>query len=238
MIHILISNKDKTSISTVIKQFIDLDEKFNFKSINIVDLGSRNFDSLFETNFGRKIRFIYKREKYFNKSIALNLGLNVLKEHYFDYVLICDADIIFNEKTIEQFIKLNSCILDEVIETKDKSISRIAFGIIKTQIGLLLKVNGYDSNFIGWGFEDHDIIHRLSKLDDFKRIGKANHISHCDIERIQNYEGDNIKAMRTINEKYFKSKIENPKMGTLTFDIYGLRTITKINNFNEVIFYE
>lgn len=238
MIHILISNKDKSSISSVIKHFINLDKVFNFKSINVVDLGSKNFDSLFEYNFGKKIRFIYKKEHFFNKSKAINLGLNILKTHHSDYVLISDADIVFDKNTIEQFISLNSCILDEVIETKDKAVSRKAFGIIKTKIGLLIEVNGYDSNFIGWGFEDHDIIQRLSHVDNFVRIGQVSHISHNDMERIQNYEGNDRKAMRTSNEKYFRSKVDSPKLGTLCYDVNNLQTTTTTNDFNDVIIYE
>ncbi len=216
MIHILIPNMNKTSIGTVINNFVKLDKHFLFKSINIVDLGSKNFKELSKTNYNRSINFIYNKNKFFNKSKAINLGINHLKDFPQESVLICDADIVIDKITLKLLLEHEACILEEVKESKTSSV-RQAFGIIKVRISNLLDINGYDSRFVGWGFEDHDIIKRLSKKNAIHKAGQALHISHDDVERTQSYYTNNIEEMRQINLNYFNEK--TTRLGTLSEDV-------------------
>jgi predicted glycosyltransferase involved in capsule biosynthesis len=238
MIHILIPNKDKPGISKVLSNFVALDNIFEFKSINIVDLGSGYFNKLINTDFGKPIKFIYYHQQYFNKSKAINLGINFLRELPEEYVLICDADIIFDKITLRMFIDSQSCILDKVVESENESNIRKAYGIIKVKIGSLIEVNGYDSNFKGWGLEDEDIIERLSYSNDLKRMGKCIHLSHNDNERIQNYEESSIEFMRESNYHYFINKNGNDKSGTLKQDTKNLSFKSSYNHFNDLLIYE
>ncbi len=69
--------------------------------------------------------------------------------------------------------------------------TRQAPGLLMVRRDDFLKVNGYNAGLNGWGWEDQDMICRLSLYAKCKRIttGIAKHISHDDVARMQSYLG-------------------------------------------------
>lgn len=71
------------------------------------------------------------------------------------------------------------------------------FGIWRSDI---LNVNGFDEEFTGYGFEDHDLLDRLARLDlKFRKLkfrGIAWHINHPQNSSLQNFEKNRNYQLR------------------------------------------
>lgn len=67
--------------------------------------------------------------------------------------------------------------------------TRQAPGLLMVKRDHFLKVNGYNSRLKGWGWEDQDMICRLTLSAKVKRVQSetALHISHDDASRMQSY---------------------------------------------------
>lgn len=193
------------------------------QAIWVVDLQIDEENKSFATH--HRINYVTLDELFFNKSFAINIGIHQILRCNTSIeadILICDADvkIPFEVLTQIQDCSTENVILHEVIESEDQR-SRIAYGVIKTKLSSLLKVKGYDSKFIGWGFEDHDIIFRIEAVSTaFIRLGHGYHLSHSDYYRVKNYYADNLQEMRISNLKYYElKKRRNLLMGTYDRDI-------------------
>ncbi|WP_335965069.1 galactosyltransferase-related protein [Galbibacter sp. PAP.153] len=225
MINIIIPTKKKQCLKETLEHFSKYFPSEKGKIILVIDLDDdENIASLCNS---LDIHYVGFYSEKFNKSLALNIGISKIVKlvHENDSLLICDADVTLSTKTISLFKKHSHIILDKVIETKDNS-SRDAYGIIKCPLKDLLEVNGYDSNFRGWGFEDHDVIWRISQLGrTFIRLGIGKHKSHDDIERTRNYHSNNRLLMREENKRYFEKKKKNKTLiGTLIQDTQILKS--------------
>ena len=121
----------------------------------------------------------------FNKSNALNIGINAAEGKY---IVIADIDIVFPPDYFKKisdhliqgsFITHKAYYLPETFQLKDVEslfLADFSSGCIEKFIGLcvatkesFLNINGYDEYFLTWGGEDDDIINRL-ELDGGKRI--------------------------------------------------------------------
>ncbi len=71
-----------------------------------------------------------------------------------------------------------------------------------------LKINGYNGNLIGWGWEDQDMIARLTLGAGLNRIqyGEAIHISHDEESRIKFYPVNNRWESR---DRMFRQALNN-----------------------------
>ena len=219
--HLLLSVKDRDSIFKVLEHYAVIKESGeHLKSILVVDLHDDQVLREFCQSNAVGYEPFYREE--FNKSVALNLGINRLYAEYpSEQVLVCDADVTLDHHLLSDIAQCEApIILDEVQESEDGSV-RKAFGMIKCFLKGLVEVGGYDSEFNGWGFEDHDIIWRLENIGyKFKRLGRGTHISHSDEKRVRHYYSDNLSGMRLKNKGYYESKVKNKILsGTLNSDI-------------------
>jgi glycosyltransferase involved in cell wall biosynthesis len=100
--------------------------------------------------------------------------------------------------------------------------SRNAPGLLLTSKRNFESINGYNSNLVGWGWEDQDMISRLTLGAGLTRkiFGKAYHISHDDQERTKHYPISNRWESR---DKMFRQALANYDadqfMGTYSKDI-------------------
>lgn len=108
-----------------------------------------------------------------------------------------------------------------LIKTQDGRVLRIkdseedATSGLRNAPGLLMaskknfqSINGYNSNLIGWGWEDQDMIGRLTLGAGLQRkfYGNALHISHDDNERVKHYPLANRWESR---DKMFRQALAN-----------------------------
>lgn len=86
--------------------------------------------------------------------------------------------------------------------------TRNAPGLLMVSKENFQRVNGYNSNLVGWGWEDQDMIGRLTLGAGLERkfFGKALHISHKDEERTKHYPLSNRWESR---DKMFRQALAN-----------------------------
>jgi hypothetical protein len=86
--------------------------------------------------------------------------------------------------------------------------SRQAPGLLMVRRSDFLSVNGYNSRFRGWGWEDQDMISRLTLGAGLERVsyGHATHLSHDDHARISNYPITNRWESR---DRMFRQALAN-----------------------------
>ncbi len=79
----------------------------------------------------------------------------------------------------------------KIVDNEEDAIdgTRQAPGLLMVRRSDFLSINGYNSRLHGWGWEDQDIISRLTLGAGLARIqhGRAIHLSHDDAARISNY---------------------------------------------------
>ncbi|MBT1695477.1 glycosyltransferase [Fulvivirgaceae bacterium PWU4] len=85
---------------------------------------------------------------------------------------------------------------------------RNAPGLLMVRKEHFYAVNGYNSELIGWGWEDQDMIGRLTLGAGLTRItlGHAQHISHDDVSRTGQYPEKNRWLSR---DKMFRQALSN-----------------------------
>jgi hypothetical protein len=86
--------------------------------------------------------------------------------------------------------------------------TRQAPGLLMVRREDLLSVNGYNSQLVGWGWEDQDMIARLTLGAGLERIseGQAIHISHDDNARVAHYPVADRWASR---DRMFRQALAN-----------------------------
>ncbi len=138
------------------------------------------------------LKVLIEGETYFNKSRAINLGVALSGA---SHVICCDADVLINAATISSWAQTFldppspdiALMPTSMVETADGR-SRAAPGIVAFKAHNFIAVEGYSSEFIGWGFEDRDFLWRLEQAGiRIINTGTAVHISHGETERTQNY---------------------------------------------------
>lgn len=104
--------------------------------------------------------------------------------------------------------------------------SRNAPGLLLVKKRDFEGVNGYNSNFHGWGWEDQDMISRLTLGANLKRIvhGNAIHLSHTDDARVKHYpNADRWESRDRIFRQALSNYNNNNFMGTMSSDIESFR---------------
>jgi hypothetical protein len=86
--------------------------------------------------------------------------------------------------------------------------TRQAPGLLMVRRSDLLSINGYNSQLIGWGWEDQDMISRLTLGAGLERISKgtAIHISHDDQARVAHYP---ISDRWSSRDRMFRQALSN-----------------------------
>ncbi len=124
----------------------------------------------------------------------------------------------------ELFIKTKNNRTLKIIDSEEDANdgTRMAPGLLLTSKKNFESINGYNSNLVGWGWEDQDMISRLTLGAGLTRkfFGKAYHISHDDKERTKHYPIANRWESR---DKMFRQALANYDadnfMGTYNRDI-------------------
>lgn len=90
--------------------------------------------------------------------------------------------------------------------------TRNAPGLLMVRRHHFLEIQGYNSHLHGWGWEDQDLIGRLTLGAGLRRVswGHATHISHEDSLRVANYPVSNRWESR---DKMFRQALANYDQG-------------------------
>ncbi len=194
----------------------------NIDSVIVVDFAVDRSDALgCYSGLDRKINIIEViDQRHFNKSAAINLGFAEVQT---DRLIVCDADVTIEHATIVEWATtkhpegLSS--LERVIES-DGSGTRSGPGICCCATADFSRLEGYCSDFIGWGFEDHDFISRAQQLGiAHTSSGVGTHLSHNDVERTRYYYSQDKQLMRDVNKSLFETRYrQGLTLGTLLSD--------------------
>jgi glycosyltransferase involved in cell wall biosynthesis len=104
--------------------------------------------------------------------------------------------------------------------------TRQAPGLLLTHRSSFERLGGYNARLHGWGWEDQDMIARLTLGDGLKRIqsGSVQHISHGDDSRIRHYPP--VKDRWESRDRMFRQALANYDRGdfsgTLAADLIEL----------------
>ena len=92
--------------------------------------------------------------------------------------------------------------------------SRQAPGLLVVRREDFLAVGGYNGGFEGWGWEDQDMIARLTLAGGLERLqhGTARHISHDDAARTKRYACGAANRWES-RDRIFRKALENYDMG-------------------------
>ncbi|MEM7801193.1 MAG: galactosyltransferase-related protein [Chloroflexota bacterium] len=164
-----------------------------------------------------------KGHHFFNKSIALNIGCHFAK---WDRLIVCDADVLIRKETLISWMSIDHnddiCKYLGVVIESETAERRKGFGICTFSKRCFHRIGGYDSRYLGWGFEDRDYLERL-RLSGVTVIedGEGIHLTHSDEERTRNYHSDDKLQMRQKNLVRYDALLEGNEMreGTLTADL-------------------
>jgi hypothetical protein len=91
--------------------------------------------------------------------------------------------------------------------------TRQAPGLLLTRRDDFLRINGYNGQLHGWGWEDQDMIARLTLGAGLTRIqrGVVTHLSHGDAERIAHYPP--VKDRWESRDRMFRQALANYDIG-------------------------
>ncbi|HEX2189831.1 MAG TPA: galactosyltransferase-related protein [Longimicrobiaceae bacterium] len=166
----------------------------------------------------------------FNKPVAANIGAFHARP---GPLLFCDADTF----VLPRYLRRWSLLLrrDEGTFIHPRRLIESATGAIRAAPGILAvmrhrfaAVEGYSSEFRGWGLEDRDILARLA-LGGGRGLasGWALHLSHGEAERVRHYGGRPREETRAENRRLFERRMERAeRFGTYTRDVgrFSFRT--------------
>lgn len=163
--------------------------------------------------------------QYFNKSIALNIGFHFTSA---ELVAVCDADILLDETFFAEGIRLfqqrtneKLAVIPKYVEESADGKQRAAPGICLLHKNTFLELEGYSSEYKGWGLEDRDFLARLALAAvTIEEVSWGIHLSHDNEERTKNYHSTSMTEMRQKNWELLCLRKEKAILtGTLTEDI-------------------
>lgn len=219
---VVIPVMDKPSVYQVFEYFRDFKPDL---PIVIVDMGgdvAEKMCSRYPCKYLSDVTVVsISGQTYFNKSVAINIGAYYVKT---ESLLICDGDVFINVQALDNWLLSTQTqillVLESVLES-DGSGTRIGPGICCVSLNDFRAAKGYCSDFVGWGFEDHDFNDRLAVMGIEKRVtGTGIHLSHNDIERVRHYPSNDRMAMRAENlSLYEKRRRDGILSGSLERDL-------------------
>ena len=184
----------KETLPANIEDTADIDREFIILNYNSKDRMNEYLWNHFQKEIKSGLVKLYhtKDPKYFNFSHSKNIAA---KQATGDIIINIDADNFivkgFSEWAIEQFQDRNI-----ICRPKTKKIPGIG-GKLAICKWNLLKLNGYDEDLKGWGFDDVDLINRGVKYLGLKYVDIPleflDLIHHTNRERFKNYESDVLK---------------------------------------------
>lgn len=165
-------------------------------------------------------------QRFFNKSIAINVGFHFTRS---SVIVMCDADVLLEASFFQEAARHYLCQPDSrkafspcFVQESVCGTRRPAPGIVALNRQHYLAVEGYCSEFIGWGMEDMDFLRRLRAADILlENISSGIHLSHPDTDRVRNYDLRSVDEMRVRNRRLYEQQVQlGQRYGTLTRDIH------------------
>jgi glycosyltransferase involved in cell wall biosynthesis len=251
VIEVIIPVKDRSEIMQCVRSLL---QEVLITKIIVCDGGSTENECI------KSLQALEKLDKVevlrfpawgFNKSRLINQGI-IHSES--DFLLISDADIIWNQAAVLSLLqKVSSnaniiCCIQDVEESQPDTLALVrdrysyevriekdtAFvniqlsshsqkhnrpgcGLICAKKSTLLTLGGYKENFIGWGWEDQDLLIRalLFKIQIYTS-GKVIHLSHSD--EVRNKHNGNLTPIQTRNLNIITC-LESLAVGVLQGDL-------------------
>lgn len=213
----------KDSFAKTVKHYLSLPAGL-IASIVVVDFDCNDPASKSARKLLNEFPHIYLSipgHQYFNKSLALNIGIGVANRNK---LLVCDADVQIEKADIQAWYGMNLCCnvcicLSEVKESETEE-TRSAPGIVLAHKSLYERICGYCSDFRGWGFEDHDFLSRARRHGaKILQQGRGIHLTHRDAERVRNYHLDSKALMRSSNIELYEARQAREEIyGTMELD--------------------
>lgn len=162
--------------------------------------------------------------EYFNKAIFLNRGAHSASGRL---LLFCDADVRLTTGTLRCWgcrfanVRSSQAMTPRYVLDSATGARRTAPGICAVSLADFRLVDGYCSAFVGWGFEDHDFLSRLTQAGvGIVAKGCGRHIAHTDGERTRFYATSDIQLMRADNMNlYLTRRRAGEMMGTYGVDV-------------------
>lgn len=182
-------------------------------------------------------------DKPFNRGKLLNIGAKYAIDNKFDYLCFHDVDML--PVTADYSYPEYPCSLISELENKEGNIFFNYFGgitLFKTED--FVAINGYSNNYWGWGFEDTDLLYRLTHSGlyfESKTVGMDDYslfyVSLTELDYIKvpiepnwvNYDFD-VKITAKIETKYFDENKDYDEYPI--FSIPGYNIGIFYNSFN------
>lgn len=230
-ITVLIPTMGKPSLGACLRHYLIHP---NVVSVIVVDFAVELSEALgCYSGLGGKVSIVEViGQKHFNKSAAINLGFAEVQT---DRLIVCDADVIIEPSTVTEWAITKTpehlISLERVIES-DGSGTRPGPGICCCATADFSRLGGYSSDYIGWGFEDHDFISRAQILGIAHICsGVGTHLSHSDAERTRYYYSQDKQLMREVNKSRFETRDrQGLVLGTLFSDQKKYRHKLRVKN--------
>jgi predicted glycosyltransferase involved in capsule biosynthesis len=160
----------------------------------------------------------------FNRGALLNIGFDIANKKEYDMYIFHDVDLI----SPPELKKLYSYVAKYPIQIGNLWREKYTFadflgGIISFNKDTFVKVNGYPTNFFGWGGEDDSLYNRLVTNDipvyypetnEKIEIKEMSHVPTTDIKELTNSNKQNnilsdLKNWRSNGLKQLKYKIND-----------------------------
>ena len=183
----------------------------------------------------------------FNRGKLLNIGFKHAVRNHCDYVVFHDIDMLpvdvdYSYSEVPIHLSTN------FINSKEEIFKTYFGGVTMFPTSLFEKVNGYSNDYWGWGFEDDDLLMRLTEANvftDFEYYEVPKHLTsgiylHGDRSYVECPNIIDVRKDFTIQITFKPDEIicdyEKPYDDYSVFSIPGYNTSISFNSFNRYKF--
>lgn len=224
-------------------------KKYKIKNVLIADSSdnflSRKIIAFIASFFGFDYRYFKVKGGVYNPSILKNKAYSYIRKK-FKYLLYMDVDVFLNDKTLEylqnqianqqQFDWLPVIFLNKNVKARDilhsynfvktKNIIQIGYttGIQFFDVKFFNELGGFDEDFLGYGCEDIDMLHRATGLLNLRSIDLINHDYYLD------HRGYNAAILKGFRNTFYRLK-ENFDINVMPVHLWHKR----FNNSNYML---
>jgi predicted glycosyltransferase involved in capsule biosynthesis len=174
--------------------------------------------------------------KFYHHSHAKNV---ITKFATGDIIIHLDADNLMSAEFLENVVYFMNPNIDRYIVNADNSADM--FGRICISRNNFMILTGYDEHFVGWGFEDTDLVYRAKSLLGLQYIiidEPMRPISHDNKERTKFTRFEDINSIHKIasaNATIMKYNIDNKIIAPNK--VWGIASVNCLNT-NKIIINE
>ncbi len=151
-------------------------------------------------------------DKMFNRSGTKNAAFLAAKEEGCDYVAFHDVDMLPEGEVDYSYPTDNPTHIATYLSQWDYNLRDIEYfgGVVLFTIEQFEKVNGYHTNYWGWGMEDDDLFWRchLKGMTNDRRLKGPGLKSVCEFDGINDYiEIPSSRSLHNFNSKNFNMEM-------------------------------